>query len=807
MLYNYLLTALRNILKYKLFAFINIAGLSIGLAAVMLITLYIWDEFTYDSYLNQGGDLYKLELETNFGGRGVRKNPVTGGGAGVGLPVDYPDLVANTARTRRGTQTVTLGDRNVSEEVLHADASFFELFELDYIAGDATTAMPDLSSVALSRTAALKYFGSTDILGQTLDLDDDNTYRVGAVFEDFPENTHVRPNLIFPIHPSDQDNVSHQQGWWSIGFFTYVQLHEGGTVEKLRTIMPEFIDRYLEPQIPGKAMSESFTLTVIPMADVHFETSARGAGDATLLAGFAAIAVVILTIATFNFLNMSISRTVVRAREVAVRKALGADRKNIIVQFMSETLVTVLVALVIAVAITELSLPWFNAFVAKLMSSGVLASPTFIIGIAALVAVVALGAGFYPASIMSSFRPAIVLQGGRPSGARTSRFRMALVTTQFAVAIGLMIAATVVYQQIRYSQNMDAGYEKENVVLIEGLAHPSVNPSVQTLKNRLLQHPDIVQATLIDQAPGGRYGWMEGIDHVDGKALEQPITLRGMFVDEDFVQTFGMSLVAGRMLSRDRGDDLSRGLGDEDYRDHSNLLINEKTAEVLGLGTPEEAIGKTFGSNGGYTVVGVIGDFLTGSSKGTVPPMYYSIDEQGFRMLALRFQTNNVSAVMQYVDETWAEIAGARPIRRQFMDDRIAALYQTEEHLGEIFAMFAGLAVLVSCIGLYGLASFSVAQRTKEIGIRKVHGASAGAITRRIIWDFSKPVFIANLIAWPVAFYFMRDWLAGFNYRVDLDLVPFMLAAVLAMAVAWITVGGHAVRVARANPIRALRYE
>lgn len=466
-----------------------------------------------------------------------------------------------------------------------------------------------------------------------------------------------------------------------------------------------------------------------------------------------------------------------------------------------------MVALFFALAITELSLPWFNSFVTKLMSTGVLASPTFAIGLAALVGVVAIGAGFYPASVMSNFRPAEILRGGKAGGKGSSRFRTILVTVQFSVAIGLMIAATIVYQQVQYSQSMDPGYAKENVVLIAGLEHPSVNGSVQTLKQRMLDHPDIVDASLVDQAPGGTYGWMERVGRVNGEALPEPITVRGMNVDEDFVKTLGMRVVEGRMLSQERGEDFSRRLGEEEYRTHHNILINEKAAEILGLGSAAEAVGKTFGDDDAFTIVGVIGDFLIGSSRGTVPPMYYITDEQGFRMLALRFQTNDVAAVMQHIDDTWTSIAGDRPIRRQFLDERIAALYQVEQQQGEIFALFAALAVLVSCVGLYGLASFSVAQRTKEIGLRKTMGASSAIITRHIIWDFSKPVLIANLIAWPIAFYFMSDWLTAFNYRIDLNPLPFLAAAALALSVAWLTVGGHAWRVARASPIHALRYE
>ena len=806
MLRNYIITALRNILKYKLFSFINIAGLSIGLASVMLITLYIWDEIKFDSYLNQNSGLYKLELQTNFSGRGVFNSQRTAGGAAVALPIDYPELVAGAARIITRTQNMTIGDLNVSEDVAKADASFFELFQLDYIEGDSSSALSDISSAALSRSAALKYFGNTSALGQVFELDDGNSYRVTAVFEDFPRNTHIRPNIIVTQAPSNQDDVSGQPGWWMIGFNTYIQLQEGVTGADLAAVIPEFVDKYMAPRPSGQAMSEIYGFSIIPMSNVHFETAATDAGDPLLLTGFGAIAFIILSIATFNFMNMSISRTVVRAREVAVRKALGADKKHIIRQFMSETIVTVIFALFVAVVITELSIPWFNNFVAKLMTSGIFVEPSFLLAIFAVVGVVAIGAGFYPASIMSNFRPAEVLRGGKSVGPSLTKFRSFLVIGQFSVAIALIIAANIVYLQIQYSQNMDSGYVKENVVVIEGLEHPSINTSAQALRLGLLDHADILDVSLTDQAPGGRYGWMESIAVVNGETLDEPYGIRGIIIDDNFINTFGMNLVAGRGLSSERAGDYARRIG-EDYSDTANILINEKAALDLGLGSAQEAIGKTIGQEQVYTIVGVVGDFLLGSSKGNMEAIHFLMDEQGTRMLSLRFKTNDVQAVMNYVDQTWAGIAGDRPIRREFLDDRIAGLYQVEQHQGEIFTLFAGLSVLVSLIGLYGLASFSVARRTKEIGLRKTLGATAGIITRHILWDFSKPVLIANIIAWPIAFYFMSSWLTQFNYRIDLNIGLFALAGLLVLGLAWLTVSIHTVRLARSNPIHALRHE
>jgi len=804
---NYLTVSIRNIVKNKLFSAINIAGLSIGLSAVLLITLYIWDEFTYDSYLGGNTGIYKLELKTNFPGRGQRVSRVTGGAVSVGLKAEYPQLVKNSARIMESTNTVSVDDRNISETIWRSSASFFEIFDLNYTEGSASSALADISSVAISQSTAVKYFPGQLALGQTILLDDGTSYRVGAVYADFPENTHIRPNFIFPETASDRDNVANDAGWWSIGYLTYIQLQDGVTIQELDAITPEFVDRYMEARAPGRLMSESYGYKTIALKNVHFETAATNAGDPLLLTGFGAIAFIILSIATFNFMNMSISRTVVRTREVAVRKVFGASQKNIINLFLNETLLTVIISLFLAVVITEISLLWFNDFVSKLMSLGTLLSPTFIIGLVGLVLLVALGAGFYPAKLLSNIRPATVLRGGRSASKTMSRLGAVLVTAQFAVAIGLMIAATIIYQQIKFSQEMDPGYQKENLLLIQGLGHPQVNRSAPLLKDRIKALSGVTEVSLIDQAPGGRYGWMEGIQDVNGVRLDEAITVRGIYVDNNFVDTFGMHMVAGRKLSAARAEDISRPLGQEEYRDKTNILVNQQALKTLGLGTPLEAIGKTLGTDSAFTIVGVLADYLIGSSKGTVPPMMFQIDQQGYRLLAVRYKTNNVAGLLASIDATWAEVIGERPIRRQFMNDRIASLYRVEQQQGQLFALFAGLSVLVSCIGLYGLASFSVARRTKEIGLRKVLGASTAAVIQRIMWDFSKPVLVANIIAWPAAAYLMRDWLAGFNYAIELGPVPFLSAALLALIVAAVTVGGHALKVASANPIHALRCE
>ena len=807
MFQNYFAISFRNLLKYKLFSFINIAGLSVGLSAVLLISLFIWDEVTYDSYLNENGNIYKLELTTNFPGRGVRENSSTAGAIAPGLAAEYPELVEEATRLLRQVATITVADRVASERIFYGDPSFFKMFKLDYLEGDARTALPDSNTVAISESMARRYFGSGPAADQTISLDDGNDYRVGAVFQDFPENTHIRPNFIFPLTTSNRDLVSEDEGWWSIGYNTYVKVADGVTKAELTSAANAIVDRYLEPPAEGVLMSTQYAFNPLHLSDVHFETAAADAGNPLMLQGFAAIAFVILSIATFNFMNMSISRTMVRAREVAVRKVFGAGESNIINLLLNETLLTVLISLVLAVVITELSLVWFNDFVAKLMDLGTLATTEFAVGLVGLVLLVSLGAGFYPAKIMAGLRPATVLRGGRSASKSMSRLAKVLVTAQFAVAIGLMITATVIYQQINYSQSMDPGYQKENLLLLEGLRHPSVLPAHASLRDRVGALPGVTDVALVDQAPGGRYGWFEGIEVIDGIRQDQPIAIRGVSVGDGFLGAFGTRLVAGRALTTDRAADINRPRGERDTKEAYNIMVNQQALETLGLGSAEQALGKTIGSEGTYTIVGVVQDYLWGTSKGTTPAAMYVMDENVYRILAVRFRTNDVPGLTQAIEAEWANLVPGRPVRHQFMDDRIAGLYRLEVQQGELFALFAGLSILVSCIGLYGLASFTVAGRTKEIGVRKVLGASTAVVTRHILWDFSKPVLFANIIAWPVAFYLARGWLADFAYAIEISPVPFMGAALLALAVAVITVGGHAIRVAVANPIQALRVE
>ena len=804
MFQHYMTIAIRNLWKDKTFSIINISGLANGLAAVMMITLYSWDEINYDSMYPATDNVYKLELAMNYGGRPTRHMSNTAGAIAPSLLSEMPEVIEEAGRLRFRTQVVKVDGVSTSLRVAHGDNSIFDLFKVAFVAGSSVDPLNDPNSVVINETTATMLFGNKPALNETIDLDNGISYKVTGVIKDIPNNTHLNLSIVFAMQPSGRDDAGVQNGWWNISFSSYVRLQDGQTIESLRENLPTLIEKYVQPRDPAKKSSDEYGFTFIPFADVHFETSAKDRGDKTILTGFMAIAVIILTIATLNFMNMSLSRTVTRAREVAVRKSLGASRANIIHQFLGEALVTTVVSLVIAVAITEVSLPYFNEFVAKLMSSGTLATPYFMGGIVVLIGIVGLGSGYYPASIMAGFNPAEILGGGRANSKNASLFRTILVTVQFSVAIGLIIAASVVYTQINYTHSMDPGFTKENVLVIHDIEHRDVSPSRFTLRDKLANHPDVVDVSLSDSMPGDRYGWITGLTTVNKEPVNS-MSLVGQIVDANFFPTMAMKMVAGRNFSADLESDYVRRI-EGDWKD-GNIIINETAVRTLGFAGPEDAIGKTINDGNVKTIIGVVKDFMTRSAKTPIPAMHYIMDEQDKRVLTLRYKTNDLPALLAYVDETWGTLIADRPIRKEFLDDKLAQMYNIEEHQGDIFALFAGLAVLVSCIGLYGLASLTIERRTKEIGIRKVMGASAFAITKQILWDFSKPILLANIIAWPLAYYLMNGWLEKFVYRIELSAAPFIFAGVLAVLVAWATVSSHAIRVARSNPIKALRYE
>ena len=788
--------AFRRLLTQKFLSFVNIFGLAFGLSVVMLITLYVWDEIRFDHYLDDGSGIYKVEVSVTEPGQGVYREHILGGGIGTGLNADYPQLVEAATRVRRfGERAITIGDLSQNEELYRADPTFFEIFDLDYVAGSAATALPDLSSVAISRSTALRLFGREDALGEIIALYDGNLHIVGAVYEDFPRNTHFRPNFIFPNRPSVMDDVTTDAGWQRYAFSTYVKVAAGTSQQDLSAALADLIDRYREAPSPGTKPSDVSQLTPIPLDKVHFESAAPGAGNPTLLAGFVAVAVLILLIATFNFMSIGISQSLRRSREIAVRKVFGANRQNIIRLFFSETVITVLLSLLLAAAIVELSLPWFNAIVDETMSAA--KGMDMLAVMLVLVVLVSLAAGVYPAAVMAKLRPATTLSGARASDIRFVKLGTWLMAFQFAIAIALMIGTLTIFQQIRFSEDGNLGYNKRDLVLIEGLANVDISPLA--IKDRLVAQSGVVKATLVDQTPGGTFGWSDGITSIAGQTLADPIEVRGMYIDADFVSTFGVELLTGRNLSDSRSEDYAQRAGAE-HRDAYNILVNESAVKLFGFASPEQALGQTVGDEHIRTIVGVVSDYQIGSSRDVVPPMYFSMNEDWYRTLAVRYGRDELALVTDEINNVWSSMAGDVPLRLSFVEDRIAGLYRSERVQGSLFAFFSSLAIVITGIGLVGLVSLNIRSRIKEVGLRKVLGANRVQITGRILWDFSKPLIAATLVAWPIAAYFTNAWLSEFSFRIEQGAAPFVLSTFIVACLVWAVVGVQAYRAASTNP-------
>lgn len=818
MFYNYIKAALRNMRQHRLFATINILGLAVGLSAVMLITLYIWDEMTYDDYFADGDRIYKVEMLAP--GPGVSQRPMgyTGPTVIKAMEADLGTMIEAATRIRRQDLIITLNDQPQTIGVDVVDPGFFDVFQLNFIHGNAQNPFQDVHTAALSEEMAIRLFGRTDVIGETLPMDNGNSYKITAVYKNLPHNTHIDPQLLINMGPSPQDDYSNGELWFFIGFRSYIKLKDGVDIDRFNGAIPAMVDRYLSGSMGMERASDGVGFPTIALKDVHFDSArampSRPKGNRGLLFGFGAIALTILMIATVNFMNMSISRTVARAREVAIRKIMGAGKLQITQQFLTETLVTISIAFVLAIGLTELCLPWFNAFVAKVMRVGLLSEPMFAGGLVLLLLFVSFAAGAWPASLLAGTQPAKIIRGGRSETGNMSRLRTIIVTVQFAVAIGLIATTLIINLQIRYNQSMDPGFNKENVVLISGLSHPAVRNNIQTLNDQLRAINGVVDTALTDSAPGGTYGWMTQINNIDGRTID-PLRLRGLFIDENFVETYGVQLAAGRALEADRGQDWMPPQNEQpqgqdvEETPATNILVNESAARAMGFASPQAAIGKTFIDGIPLTIVGVIRDYMIGSAKSKIPPMYYGMQENSYRMMAVRYNSNNLTDLLTAIDSTWQTVIPGRPINRVFLDERIENQYRNDLHQGDVFGLFALLAVTVSCFGLYGLSAESVSRRTREVGLRKVMGANIRNIMTAILWDFSKPVLWANLIAWPLVAYFMTGWLQGFEYRIDqMSLIPAAMGAgLIALAIAWLTVGGHVLRAAHSNPIHALRHD
>lgn len=819
---NYLTIAIRNLTRHKLYSAINIGGLSIGLAACILIFLFVQNELSYDKWIPDSDRIVRMEGKYR-GEAGEPDNPTALSPGALRNPMQakFGSMIEASARLLTENYLITKGTMKNLEQVSLIDEGFFDVLDLPMVAGDRSQVFKDYKSVILSERAAQKYFGDADPIGQTLDFDFGTIdAKVVAVMKDLPENTHFASEIFLQFDETRYDNMPWIAKFWvSSNVYTYFKLYNASQRADLEASIPAFVNEnaVLHPSSPADTIpSEVYKIRLMPLNDIHLYSTGRfqmkTSGDIMVVYSFSAIAILILVIAIINFTNLSTARATLRAREIALRKVVGASRRQIIIQLLGETLLTTLIALLLAFTMVEAALPWFNDFVAKILNLNTFADPLVQAGLVALVAVIAIGAGLQPAAKMSSFRPGLVLHSSSATKSSTARLRQALTTLQFTISIGLMIATAVVYSQVKYAQSMTRGLDVDNKLSLANMNYGPVRDVAETIRQEIERLPGVdgTAFSARDIPLGGYWDWPVKVDA--GGYLEVKDT-EVLPADHGFLEFFGAELIAGRFFSEDYQADSFQDPLEEGGMARQTAVISEKTVGYYGFSSPEAALGQTVfvdnfqGITVAMEIVGVVKNMNLRSARDVLDPLMFLVQEDDFWTLTVDLKADHIPETLRQIEDTWNRIVPQFPLEKSFMIDNLNAFYQADEQRAEMFAYFSIFAILVSCLGLYGLASFTAEQRTKEIGIRKVLGAKVRDIVTLLTLQFSKPVLVANLIAWPIAWYFSNRWLEGFTYRIDLGIHYFLAAGVLAFAIAAATVAGHAYRTARANPVMALRHE
>ncbi len=822
---NYLTVGLRAMLNNKVYAFVNVVGLAVGIAAAVLIFLYVRYETSYDKWLPASERIVQLQTIVNPRDGETSRSSLAPRVAVEALRREFPEFEQVVGMMKARTAITHEGEARWSD-VNWSDPNFFEVFDLPLVRGDPRTALRDVNSILLTESEAERYFGDASPVGQTLLVNrygEDQPLKVTGVIADLPENTHLKLGMIARFNP-DIEVDYYMTEWGAAGGYIYGKLRPGVEAAELNARMPAFEKRNLPPAEDDGAQStdELLDFRFVPIRDIHLGASHEGSmkpgGDPLAVNAFAVVALLILGIACANFTNLTTARASLRAREVGVRKVLGATRPQLIAQFLAEAMLLAAVATLIGLALVELLLPFFNRLLGLELSLSYVGEAGILPTALLLIAVIGTVGGAYPAFYLSRFQPAQVLKASAIGAAQGSgRLRSALVIAQFAISIGLIICAAVVYAQTIHARATDPGYQRSGLLVLKGL-HPGTHDRLDTLKREMEGLPEVRSAAFTAIVPGdGETGSSTGV-RLKGQPLDEQIGYTS--VDYGFFDTMGIPVLAGRTFSErfakdDSSVDFSPATPDELalLERGMNVMLNEAAARRLGFADPRQAVGAELSADQidegpiPATVVGVVPDVRFGSLRDDVQPILYHRFEMALGEMVLRFSAADPAAVREKAEQVWQRVLPDVPFEGVFVEDEMAQLYEADEVRGQVFAIASALAVFIACLGLFGLAAFTVERRRLEIAIRKVFGAGDADIVRLMVWDFSRPVVIANLIAWPVAWWLMRDWLNNFAARIELHPGWFLGAGLLALLVAVLTVGGHALQASRTRPALALRYE
>ena len=818
MLKSYFVVGARQLLAQRLYSVINILGLAVGLACAIIIFLFVSHELRFDERFEDADRIYRISGEYHEeDGRAALYPAPNVQSAAPQLKLDFAAEIEESARIWGQRVRLRQGaDVFYENNFRWADASFFDIFKLDWIAGDPGRALAEPSTVVLTESAARKYFGDENPLGQTLLLENEWPITVTGVVRDLPTDTHLSASAIASFDSGLSVLGWNYEGNWSFwNFHTYVRLRPGARIESIESRFADFVERHRRL---GDGLS---SMSATKLTDIHLNgrvAELTPPGSMTNVLAFSVVALAILLIACVNFMNLATARAAQRSREVGMRKALGASRVQLVAQFLGEAIVYAGVAMLLAVALVEVLLQPFNAFAGTALAFDYFGDGRMLVGLAAFALVVGVAAGSYPSFYLAAFEPAKVLKGDATRGASGARLRSALVIVQFAISIVLLIVTATIYSQTEFARNVERGFETEQIVRLAASPTEDLGARFAALRNRLLGHPEITHVIRGSMQPGDAGYRRIRAEGGDPAGREMPS--RG--VDFGFFEAYGIELLAGRTFAEDRGTDtfvIPPGRGSQST---GSYVLNALAARELGW-TAEQAIGKwletdfsfDFSTSVRGPIIGVVRNTYIDSVREPVKPLIYFASaptyvyssQPYFTDASVRVTGKRLAETLAFIDAAWKEIVPDQPLARSFLNEQFAALYRNEQRQAQIFGTFSLLAVFVACLGLFGLASFTTERRTKEIGIRKTLGGSVWDVVALLTADFSKLVLLANVVAWPIALVLMQRWLADFAYRIALSPTIFIASALVAFLVAWVTVAGIGFRAASVKPVYSLRHE
>jgi putative ABC transport system permease protein len=811
---NYLKIAFRSLRKSKGFTALNIIGLAAGLCVCLLIVLYVTDELSYDRYNVNADRIYRIDEDIYLNNTRY-ESATTSKFFGPTLVASYPKIQQMVRFRNPGDLAVRKGNVHVLDHhFVFADSTIFKVFTLPMIAGDPNTALNNPHSIVIDESAARRYFNSTDVIGRTLEVGINNKQilKITGVIRDMPEQSQFHFSFISPLREAYNFNDPSDNDWVSNPYYTYILVQPGTTRAEVQKDVDEVVNLHISPALQGmfhtsgadlEKAGNHFRCRIFPFTDVHLRSNKSGELEANsniqFVYIFSAIAVLILLIACVNFMNLSTARSANRAKEVGIRKVAGSTKGHLIIQFLTESVLLSLFSLVLALFIAVLLLPMFNQLAGKSLHPDALFSSRLLTILILLVLLVGCLAGSYPAFYLSSFQPIDVLKGKIAAGFKSSWLRSSLVVFQFFISIGLIVSTLVIYRQLHYIRNKEVGFNRDQVLVIHD-TWPLGQEGTTNLRKDLLTLAGVTDATATPDIPtvDGQY-WQEGWFRDATLDARKAILMTTLRVDDHYVPTLGMQIVKGRNI------DLAQF-----PTDSTAIILNEAAVATLGVKDPlhlilynHDDLFKTIT----YHVVGVVKDFNYNSMHDKIHPLLMVVNTYNWSTMAVRFHTNDVFSLVRQVESKFHAVKQGVPFSYTFMDNDFDKLYHAEQQTGQIFITFAVFAILIACLGLFGLVTYAAEQRTKEIGIRKVLGARVASIVGLLSKDFTILVGIATLIAFPVAWWAMYKWLETFAYRTEISWWIFLVAGAVALAIALLTVSIQTVRAALANPIKSLRSE